>query len=280
MKDELEAQGRGGVARTSHFAAVPLLALLLMAVMASSASASNLQAVISQIGSTTPSAYTVTIHNEGETTEGPVLITFGGESHAAVSGVVPSSCAFDQPVPDTIGCPALSSGATLQLCYIGPPAAGGEVFGGKAETFAFAPSFTVSSCPVPGFTAPAAGGTPPTTPGSTPPAPAATTPPPAADGTGSPLTLGKVTDNAKQGTATLLVTVSEAGSVGLSGPGVKDRTVKAKGAGTVRLTVKATGSSATKLAQAGKVTLKVSITFTPGGGPPTTLKKKVKLLKS
>ena len=76
------------------------------------------------------------------------------------------------------------------------------------------------------------------------------------------------------------MTVPGAGSVRLSGQGVKGQTVKAKSAGPVSLTVKAKGNSAATLAKTGKVTLHVSVTFTPSGGSPTTLKKNVKLLKS
>ena len=268
MKHQVAARGRGSLGRMSQLTAAVLFAAVLLAAIAASASASNLLAVIAPIGSTTPSAYTVTIQNNGPTTEGPVLIGFGGEGHAAVSGVVPSTCTFDQPLANAITCPAMTGGQVLQICWVGPQAAGGQVFGGKMETFSLSPYPTIGSCPTPGFVAPK---------------PTPVVAPPTAGGPAGAagvLTFGKVSDHAKAGTATLKVTVSGAGSVKLSGQGVKAQTVGAKGAGPVSLTVKAKGKSATTLANNGKVTLNVSVTFTPTGGSATTLTKKVKLLKT
>jgi hypothetical protein len=105
------------------------------------------------------------------------------------------------------------------------------------------------------------------------------------------VTTGAVTQNNKKGTARVPVNVADDGKVTLTGNGVA--TVAAPGAnaaadvfgpGTITLPVKATGKKKQKLNQKGKVTVNVTITFTPRGTGVTpkstaltvTLKKKIK----
>jgi hypothetical protein len=100
------------------------------------------------------------------------------------------------------------------------------------------------------------------------------------------ITLGKVKPNTANGTATLSVTVPGAGVLTLSGKGIKSQRAGAAGlrvgkpvagAGTVKLKIKAKGKTLKQLKAHGKVTVKVTVTFTPTGGTARSETKKVKL---
>jgi hypothetical protein len=98
---------------------------------------------------------------------------------------------------------------------------------------------------------------------------------------------GAVTRNKKKGTATLTVKVPNPGELALSGKGVK--TQRAGGGavvskvvtapGTVNLLVKVKGKPKHKLIKTGKAKVKVTVTFTPTGGDPSTQSKKLTLKK-
>jgi hypothetical protein len=97
-------------------------------------------------------------------------------------------------------------------------------------------------------------------------------------------TLGAVERNKRKGTATVAVTVPNAGDLVLSGNGVKaaggaraSETVSAPG--EVKLTIRAQGKRKKKLAATGKVKLSPTITYTPGGGDPSAQSVTVKLQK-
>lgn len=92
--------------------------------------------------------------------------------------------------------------------------------------------------------------------------------------------LGKLTKNAKKGTATLQVTVPGAGQLVLSGKGLKKVARGAKGAGTLKLPITPVGSAKKKLASTGSAKLKLSVRFTPTGGTAATRTKSVKLVRS
>jgi subtilisin-like proprotein convertase family protein len=98
------------------------------------------------------------------------------------------------------------------------------------------------------------------------------------------ISAGKPKLNKKKGTAQIPVTVRDAGTLTLSGKGVKSASAsKAKavaGPGTVKLTVKPKGKTAKKLNSTGKAAVKVKITFTPNGGASSVTTKKIKLKKS
>lgn len=84
--------------------------------------------------------------------------------------------------------------------------------------------------------------------------------------------------------------VPGAGTLSLSGKGVvKHRPARASAAiggravsaaGTVKLLVKAKGKRKDKLNRTGRVKLKLKVTFTPTGGPPSPEVKKVTLRKN
>jgi hypothetical protein len=93
------------------------------------------------------------------------------------------------------------------------------------------------------------------------------------------ITLGKLARDKKAGTASLPVTVPGAGTLALAGKRVVARQLAATGAGTLPLKVKAKGAAKRKLNRTGKVTVTVSVTFTPTGGVAKTVTKKVKLRK-
>jgi hypothetical protein len=91
----------------------------------------------------------------------------------------------------------------------------------------------------------------------------------------------------KNGKAYLIVKVPGPGELSLSGKGVAkqggsrrataSKTVGA--AGTAKLQIKPTGSTKTRLAQTGRATVKVKVTFAPVGGTRHTEKHTVKLKK-
>ncbi|HEY2052370.1 MAG TPA: hypothetical protein VGH14_00370 [Solirubrobacterales bacterium] len=76
-------------------------------------------------------------------------------------------------------------------------------------------------------------------------------------------------------TASVTVTVPGAGKLVASGKGVVAVTANAKGAGPVQLKLKLTGTEKKTLAKKGKVTVKVTIVFTPTGGSAGTTTKTI-----
>ncbi len=95
------------------------------------------------------------------------------------------------------------------------------------------------------------------------------------------LTFGKITRNKKKGTATLSVSVPNAGALSYSGKGVKvigPASVAARG--NITVTIKALGKVRKKLKSSGKAMVRPTITFTPTSGTsnaqPTTVKLKKK----
>ena len=93
--------------------------------------------------------------------------------------------------------------------------------------------------------------------------------------------------NLKVGIVILTLDVPGPGELSASGRGVKrastadgahaSKTVTTAGAATLK--IKAKGAARSKLDATGKVTLKPTITFSPTGGTPSSLKQKVKLRK-
>jgi type 1 fimbria pilin len=100
---------------------------------------------------------------------------------------------------------------------------------------------------------------------------------------------GHVKRKKNKGTATLAVNLPGPGTLSLTGKGVKTqragRTAGAvaskavAGAGTVKLLIKPKGKRKHKLNRAGKVKVKVNVTYIPTGGDPNTESKRVKLIK-
>jgi hypothetical protein len=95
----------------------------------------------------------------------------------------------------------------------------------------------------------------------------------------STFTLGSPIKNKKKGTALLPVTVSDAGTLSLTGTGVKPQSVPVGSAGTVNLPVKATGKKKKKLKKKGKAGVDVTVTYTPNGLSPKSEESQFKLKK-
>jgi hypothetical protein len=95
-------------------------------------------------------------------------------------------------------------------------------------------------------------------------------------------TIGDAVRNKKKGTAMIPVTVPDAGTLSLTGNGVKPSSATksvAVGAGTTNLLVKATGKKKRKLQRKGKATVSVTITYTPTGTNANNEQATVKLKK-
>lgn len=273
ITDTASRLDRGGVPRRVWAAtlATVLTVALTIVPLASAETIPTASAVatVAPIDSATTGNYLLTVTNTGE--QQIQFFIFSGGNGAAIA---PGTCTYNQPIAGAIGCPSIAPKSSMQVCYTGESASQVTPFFPEASVVPFAPALvgTVGSCPVAGFNPPAK--TAPTTGGESGkgagkgsgPAPA--------------FNLGKTKAHAKNGTATLSVNVPAAGSVRLSGKGVKGATVNAKAAGAVNLTVKASGKAAQKLAKTGKVKIKVSVTFTPAGGSPATHSKTVTLTKS
>ena len=88
---------------------------------------------------------------------------------------------------------------------------------------------------------------------------------------------GKLKRNKDKGTAKLFVELPGAGELELGGRKVKARSKQVEAAGTATLAVKAKGGAKEKLADKGRVKVKLAVTFTPTGGAPNTETKKAKL---
>ena len=109
------------------------------------------------------------------------------------------------------------------------------------------------------------------------PVPPGPQPPPATPKPSNDFTLGKLKRNTDKGTAKLTVEVPGAGELELGGKKVKARSKQVGAAGEATLAVKAAGKAKEKLADLGKVKVKLEVTFTPTGGDPNTETKKGKL---
>lgn len=94
--------------------------------------------------------------------------------------------------------------------------------------------------------------------------------------------LGKLTKNKKKGTATLAVTlpVPSAGTLSLSGKGLKAQTLAIAGQAEVKLKVLAGSKSVRKaLRKKGKRKVQIKVTYTPTGNSAATQIRKAKLVK-
>jgi hypothetical protein len=92
------------------------------------------------------------------------------------------------------------------------------------------------------------------------------------------VTFGTTALNKKRGTATLNLTLPNAGELSLSGDGIKPVT-QSSPAGAAQLLITATGKKKKRLKDKHKVTLSPTITFTPANGDPGTQTTQVKLKK-
>jgi hypothetical protein len=265
-QDRGQGRGRGRVAGIATALAVSLV--LVVATSASADSTASAAATVAPIDSAATGNYLLTVANTGE--QKITLFTFGGGDGVAVA---PSTCTYNAPLSGETGCSGIEPGKTAQVCFTGESSRDVHVFFGEANPITVVPALvgTASACPVPGFNPP----------------PKAAPGPMGGSGSGTEkagstvagFSLGKLKYKPKKGVATLPVTVTGAGSLKLSGKGVKTSTTRAKAAGTFTFTIQAGGKTASKLASTGKATVKVSVTFTPAGGAPTSASKTVKLTK-
>ncbi|HSD23173.1 MAG TPA: hypothetical protein VLB79_02475 [Solirubrobacterales bacterium] len=93
-------------------------------------------------------------------------------------------------------------------------------------------------------------------------------------------TISSITRNRKQGTATVLVNVSNPGMLTISGRGLKKRPSKNIAvAGTAQFQIASVGKRKRKLEKTGKLTLTPTLTFSPAGGDPASQTFAVKLRK-
>jgi hypothetical protein len=93
------------------------------------------------------------------------------------------------------------------------------------------------------------------------------------------LSIAAITRDRKQGTAIVIVNVSNPGVITLTGTGLKKRPSRNVAvAGTIQFKLASVGAKKRKLEKRGKVTLSPSMTFSPSGGDPATLPFTVKLL--
>jgi len=82
-----------------------------------------------------------------------------------------------------------------------------------------------------------------------------------------------------KGTATYKLDLPGPGKVSLSSPGLKKVKATASKAGDFNLKLTPTSATRSKLARSGQAKLKISVTFSPTGGTPSTEKRTVKLIQ-
>jgi hypothetical protein len=93
-------------------------------------------------------------------------------------------------------------------------------------------------------------------------------------------TLGGISRDRKQGTASITATTSNPGIVTVSGKGLRKRRSKSLAvAGPVTFQLKPTGRTARRLVRKGRVTVAPTVTFLPSGGDPSSQSIHLKLLE-
>jgi Tol biopolymer transport system component len=100
------------------------------------------------------------------------------------------------------------------------------------------------------------------------------------DATRPQLTLGSPRAKKRKGTATVDAFVSRAGKLAISGSGVSAEQRSISGAGSTTIALRATGKARKKLAKKGKVSVSLSVTYTPEIGDPITRSVNVKLVRT
>jgi hypothetical protein len=89
----------------------------------------------------------------------------------------------------------------------------------------------------------------------------------------------RIKRNKKKGTAQLMVSVPNPGTLALLGKRLRRFTTTSVAAGELTLRVKPKGKTRKQLNEAGRARTKAKVTFTPTGGDPNTQTKRVKLIK-
>jgi hypothetical protein len=107
------------------------------------------------------------------------------------------------------------------------------------------------------------------------PAPSSAAPPPAKPSNSFALSRPKL--NRRNGSAVLIATVPGAGTLLLTGRGIRQVARSVTRAGTVKLMIKGQPGIQRRVRRTGKVTITVNVTYTPAGGDPNTEFKKLTL---
>ena len=108
------------------------------------------------------------------------------------------------------------------------------------------------------------------------PAPAPS--PPAPSRPSNAFSFGKLKLNTKSGSATLAITVPDAGKLVVSGPGFS-QTKTSRGRATFTFTISAKGSALATLRRKHKVSITLHVSFTPNGGTKLTRAKSITLTR-
>jgi hypothetical protein len=158
--DSAGPKDRRGKSRRGRIAgvAVTLVVMAALAVAPSALASETATAKVARIGT---GSYLVTVTNTG--TEAITLFTIGsdngfvaGSEGFAPASIVPTTCHSGAPIAGAIGCPGLAPGSSQQVCYTGPAATNVSILFpfGFPTTLTPTSAPTLSSCPLPGFTAP------------------------------------------------------------------------------------------------------------------------------
>lgn len=91
--------------------------------------------------------------------------------------------------------------------------------------------------------------------------------------------IDKLVKNPKKGTATLLVSVPDAGTLTLAGKGVKTVNRRSDGAAKLRLPIRPVGGAKRQLSGTGSVNLRLRLSFLPDGGSLGVSGRPVRLLE-
>jgi len=95
----------------------------------------------------------------------------------------------------------------------------------------------------------------------------------------SSFALGRVSRFAKRGTAALSVQVPGPGTLTIAGPKVKAATLNPTAAGEESIPIRPTAQALASLARRGRLTVRVTLAYTPTGGAPATVTRTVLLVK-
>jgi hypothetical protein len=93
------------------------------------------------------------------------------------------------------------------------------------------------------------------------------------------ISIGKLSRNRRLGTATLLVTVPEPGTLVVTGKGIKKATLRTAKGGTLKVPIKPSAKGRKGLNERGKLKSKLRIAYSPVGGDTNAVRHPVSLRK-
>jgi len=204
-----------------------------------------------------PETCTATVTDTAGGTSNPVgTVSFASNGNGLLSA---PSCTLE---PEGVGGAVCSVNYTLPqpgTVTVSAAYSGGGIFGGSGGT----QTLTYLS-PLP----------PPPTPTPA-PAPAPT---PAPSRPSNAFSFGKLKLNTKLGSATIAITVPDAGKLVVSGPGFS-QTKTSRGRATFTFTISAKGKALATLRRKHKVSITLHVSFTPNGGTKLTRAKSLTLIR-